>query len=241
MEVILINRPLNRNEENSLIEQLIAGKDTVHLFSNVVVSERLVEFSKGSIELSDEEKKEINYKMFDHVLNFGENMVNGKAITDLLMVENASIWHYHKFRTYFFIRNLMFEIRLIEKLTSQYEKIVYYGESAFLKKYPFKFPGLTLNIKETKKKSVRYSTIINYAIFFSLRVRIALFQLPKLKNTKHIVIDHSIRQTCLNIHTLKPELGNYNLEYLFDKLDKGVSSSLTMSIFLSFKKDQISN
>ena len=41
----------------------------------------------------------------------------------------------------------------------------------------------------------------------------------RYRKVKHIVIDHAIKQTLLNLNTLKPEPGNYNLEYLFEKLD----------------------
>ncbi len=219
MEVIVVNRILSREEENNLLEQVSAGNRKIHLFSNVALSEKLAEFSTGSIELTADEKREINYQLFDRVLNFGEINIGDVAITDILLIENASIWHYHKFRTYFFIRNLMFEIRLIEKLQKQYETIRYYGESGFLKKYPFNSSGLTLCLSQNNPSKVNFKTVLNYLIFFAIRIVFSVFQLIKIKKAKHIVIDHAIKQTCLNIHTLKPEPGNYNLEYLFEKLD----------------------
>ena len=151
MEVIVINRPLKKEEELAMLEQLTSGNKEIVLFSNFPLSEKLAGFSRGSIELLPDEKKAINYEIFDHVLKFGEIKIGETAITDMLMFETASIWHYHKFRTYFFIRNLIFEIRLIEKLSLEYQKITYYGESAFLKNYPFNFPGLTIHIPGYQK------------------------------------------------------------------------------------------
>jgi hypothetical protein len=219
MEVIVINRPLQKEEELALLEQLNSGNKKIELYSNFPWSEKLAGFSGGLIELRPDEKKTINYEIFDQVLKFGEIKIGETAITDLLMFEKASIWHYHKFRTYFFIRNLTFEIRLIEKLSQEYQRITYYGESAFLKNYPFNYPGLTILIPDAKKSKVNYRTLFNYLIFFKLRVIAGFIQLIRYKKAKHIVIDHAIRQTLLNLFTLKPEPGNYNLEYLFEKLD----------------------
>ncbi len=70
-----------------------------------------------------------------------------------------------------------------------------------------------------KKKKTNYITLVNYAIFFVFRVLITFFSFNNLKKRSHIVIDHSIKQPCLDLKTLKPKPGNYNLQYLFDKID----------------------
>ena len=220
MEIIVVNRLLEKEEEDHISSCLTSTDRDIQLYSNITLSDKLERFSKGSIELSSDEKREINYELFRHVLNFGEIKIGETAITDLLMVEKASIWHYHKFRTYFFIRNLTYEIRLIEKLSKSYQRITYYGESGYLKEYPFSFPGLTIHVKESKQTKVNYRTLIAYATFFIIRALNGYLKFKKLKKAKHIVIDHSIKQTCLNLRTLKPEPGNYNLAYLFEKLDE---------------------
>ncbi|RLC54304.1 MAG: hypothetical protein DRH89_09635, partial [Candidatus Cloacimonadota bacterium] len=68
-------------------------------------------------------------------------------------------------------------------------------------------------------KKINYTSAFKYALFFKFRVLLAFLQIRKIKKKKHIVIDHTIKQNCLNQQTLKPEPGNYNLQYLFDKLD----------------------
>lgn len=219
MEVIVINRLLQSKEEQLLSEKLTSAGNQTVLYANFPLTEKLIGFSSGTMELLPEEKKTINYEIFDQILKFGEINIGDTAITDMLMFEKASIWHYHKFRTYFFIRNLIFEIRLIEKLAMKYQKITYYGESGFLKNYPFNFSGLTILIPESKKSKVNYRTIFNYILFFKLRVIAGFFQLNRYSKANHIIIDHAIKQTILNFFTLRPELGNYYLEYLFEKLD----------------------
>jgi hypothetical protein len=218
MEIIIINRPLQKSEEDLILKKLTLGSSS-ELYANVSISSNLAGYSKGQIELSPDEKRAINYEIFEQVLNFGEIKVGETAITDFLMFDKASIWHYNKFRTYFFIRNLTFEIRLIEKLSRKYQKIDYFSESFYLKNYPFNLPELTFYIPIAKKSKVNLRTIFNYILFFKLRVIAGFFQLIRYKKAKHIVIDHAIKQTLLNLYTLKPEPGNYNLEYLFEKLD----------------------
>jgi hypothetical protein len=218
MEIIVVNRPLQNKEEEQLLSRLSSDQLNIELFANVTVSSGLEGFSKRTIELTPDEKKEINYAIFDRVLKFGEIKIEGTAITDLLTVEKASIWHYHKFRTYFFIRNLIFEIRLIEKLATKYDSITYYSESAFLKNYPFD-QRIKLKVPESVKLKTNYFSVFNYSVFFLLRVILAFFQILKYRKARHIIIDHAIKQTVLNLRTLKPEPGNYNLEYLFEKLD----------------------
>ncbi len=219
MEIIVVNRPLQKAEEISILKQLSSKDSNAELYSNVTLSPGLTAYSRGHLELTSQEKREINYGTFDKILKFGEIGIGGQSLTDLLMIEKVSFWHYHKFRTYFFIRNLTFEIRLIEKLVTDYERIYYYGESALLNNYPFDFPGLTLHLPGKVKSKANFRTIFNYALFFKLRSLAGLFQILRFKNKKHIVIDHAIKQTILNLRTLKPEAGNYNLEYLFEKLD----------------------
>jgi hypothetical protein len=220
MEIVVINRALTSLEEDDILQKLNETAGEIHLFSNVTLTQKLEQYSKGSIELSPEEKKEINYTLFRKVLNFGEIKIDSTTITGLLMFENASIWHYHKFRTYFFIRNLSYDIRLIEKLTGSYQKITYYGDSDYLKSYPFSNPELTIHTNQTKSAKVNYPTLLKYSLFFIVRVLVNLPKYKKLAKTKHLVIDHAIKQTCLNIQSLKPEEANYYLAYLLDKLDE---------------------
>ncbi len=216
MEAIVINRTLSIEEEQDILN--LAQEKHIDIYANVEVTKELAKFTQGQIEISLEEKKNLNSKIFEHIINFGEHLINDVPITDHLTVENASIWHYHKFRSYFFISNLFYEIKAIENLTSKYLKVTVYSDNTFLGSYfhsnkiklifPSKVPGKT-----------NYLALFNYAVFFFIRALVTIFDLNKLKKKKHIVIDHTIKQTCLNLHTLKPEPGNYNLQYLFEKLD----------------------
>jgi hypothetical protein len=247
METIVINRKLIPGEEKGVLDLLKENNQSI-LFSNVDLPPALQQYSKGEIDLTTEEKIEINYNIITTIIQFGEIEINNKAITDMLTFEKVSIWHYHKFRIYFSIRNLFYEIELIKKLRSEYDKVYYYGDNRFLKEFPFESTGIQINIIQFTKAKFSKKIAFNYAIFFLIRSLQGVFKAGKLKKKKHIVIDHSIKQTCLNLYTLKPEPGNYNLQYLFEKLDDpfiilndveipkfitGVEFSLDASLFKS--------
>jgi len=218
MEAVVINRQLSSDEENEVLD-LLNRNDQAIIYSNVTLPNNLAQYSKGKFELKADQKKEINYNILDQVIQFGEFKIENNAIADLLTFENASIWHYHKFRIYFAIRNLYYEIELIKQIRSEYDTVKYCGENTALLKYPFELTGIQINCPGINKSGFSLGALFKYAVFFKTRVMLGFFQHRSLKNKKHIIIDHAIKQTCLNLHTLKPEQGNYNLQYLLEKLD----------------------
>lgn len=217
MEAILINRKLSSREEAEFLSELSAGKK-YDIFSNVEVSEKLKPHIQGVFELSPEEKKRINYDIFNQVLQFGEIKVNGKAITDLLMIGKASIWHYHKFRTYFHIRNLFFEIRLIEKFKSKYTSIVCYTSNKQVKDYKYSNPQPEFKLLLLNSQKLNYLSLVRYLIFFLFRI-IRGSSTLRLNKKKHLLIDHAIKQSLININSLEEREGNVYLDYLFTIVD----------------------
>jgi len=218
MEAIFINRQISNTEAKN-IQKKLKDIDGIVLYSNINLPIVLNNLSKGSIELTAEEKRNINYEIFEQVLNFGEKKIEGTPVTELLMIEKASIWHYHKFRTYFFIKNLSYEIKLIKNLLNKFDKVIFYSVNESLKYYDFKSSRLELKFSNPGTEKNNFITIIKYSFFFLLRILITLFQQNQIKKRKHIVVDHAIKQIIINIKTFKEEYGNYSLAYLFEKLD----------------------
>ncbi len=216
MEAIIINRTLSGEEEEVILNLL--QNQHIDIYTNNEIPEKLLKFLKGRFEISLEEKKHQNNKIFQHIINFGEHLINDVPITDLLMVENASIWHYHKFRSYFFISNLSYEIKAIENLAARYIKVKIYSDNTFLQYY-FHSSNIKFILPIKVLRKTNFLAAFNYAFFFLTRVLLSILLLNKIKKKNHIIIDHSIKQPCLNLLTLKPEHGNYNLQYLFEKLD----------------------
>ena len=218
MEVIVVNRTISDSEEKQIL-QLLKKKNTIELFASAELPASLQVYSKGSAELTADDKRVINFKIFNKIIEFGEARIDNQAITDMLTYEKVSFWHYHKFRIYFTVRNLFYEIELINQLNSKYTNIYYFGENELLKIYPFDFKRIHIHIRPTDKSGFSIKSALGFLVFFIIRALLGFMQLSKLKNRKYIVIDHTIKQVCLNLKTLQPEPGNYNLQYLFEKLD----------------------
>lgn len=224
MEAIVINRKLNEKEERQ-VRSLAASGPEKKILRAIPAGKSSASFDSGIPELTPAEKKQINYDIFNKVLQFGEKNIDGKSLTDLMTFGKASVWHYHKFRIYFYLRNLYYEIGLVEKALRTYSRIYYYTDSAELSEYFSEnnnvkvFPSGTSQ-GSSRSRAGKLPVIIKYLFFFLVRVFVALFRLYLLKRPKHIVIDHAIPQRCLNLNTLKPEMANYNLAYLFEKLEK---------------------
>jgi len=66
------------------------------------------------------------------------------------------------------------------------------------------------------KKGLNFRSLINYAIFFKLRILISILRKVKLNDKKNVIVDRSIRQQCRNIKTFEKKWDNFNLYPLFD-------------------------
>ncbi len=213
---IVIVRELT-GEEISAINRLLLKNPGSTVYSNKKHPDSLMVKNPKSFELDPTEKSNINYQVMDKLLAFGEKTVEGKAITDHLMFGNVSLWHYHKFRIYFNVRNFIYNQTLIENVSADFDKVFYYGddEISFCKSESEKKVIQKFIQNKAAKKS--YSSLFKYLIFFILRIFTGLFYLGNLKGKKHLLVDHSRKQTCLDLNTLKPKNDNYNLSYLFEK------------------------
>ena len=218
MNAVVIKRKLC-NSEALEVKNLLDNNYILYAYFNL--PDILKPFESKSHEINIEKKREINYDTLNKVIAFGDKLIDNKRVKDLLAFDNTSVWYYHKFRTYFFIRNLSYEIAEIEYFSNNYEKVIYFSSNNYLKTFS-KLP-LNVSIKTQKqnfKPKINYKTIVNYSIFLFFRFIIEIFKYHCLKNKKHIIIDHSKRQSCINIKTFKIEKDNYNLSYLLDKMDK---------------------
>ncbi|MCD4746715.1 MAG: CDP-glycerol glycerophosphotransferase family protein [Bacteroidales bacterium] len=218
MKAIVIKRKLS-DSEIFKIQRLIDGKDKYDLF---VCIDSIPEFSKYNpkiFELDPDIKRKINYDILDKILAFGDKTIDGKSISDWLAFNNSSIWYYHKFRTYFFVRNLYYKIAEVEYFSKNYEEVIYYTSNIFLKNYK-EIPKnvLLVNDNLNNRKKINYISVINYFIFAFIRFLIGIFK--TIKNKKYLIVDRSERQTIINFSTLKEEKDNYYLFYLLEKIDK---------------------
>ncbi|MCD4736653.1 MAG: hypothetical protein K8R53_11460, partial [Bacteroidales bacterium] len=87
MEAIIINREIS-HDESGQIRQLIESKN-IRLFSNISLSEELMKHSSGEFKLTSDEKRQINYEIFDKTIQLGEKEVKSQALADYLTFDIA--------------------------------------------------------------------------------------------------------------------------------------------------------
>lgn len=216
MEAVIIAREITKRERNE-IELLFSNK--VKIFKKAEIPDYFNNYKiKEDIVIDESARKEINSQIMEEVLNFGEFKINGQAITDYFTINHISIWHNSKFRIYFSVNNLYHELNLLQKLENDFSKIHYYGDDSIINKY-YQSSKIIYHFKKQNKVKFNYIQILKYFIFFLLRLLIGILQFRKIKYKKHLIIDHTEKQTVLDINTLKPQINNYNLAYLFEKID----------------------
>lgn len=215
---IIVSSKISQKDQ-SRVSQLLADHPEAVIYSNFDSLPLHSSTTQHRFEPDPDQKKRINYKVMEQVLQFGEKPIEGIALTDCLTFGKASLWHYHKFRIYFNTRNAIYELTKLKSIANKFEKVYFFGEGEILKRSGA-LPQNVVFFNSSVKKQKKQIQLFKYALFFILRVFTGFFRIPNLKAKKYLLIDHSEKQTCLDLSTLKPVSDNYNLGYLFDKLDK---------------------
>jgi len=215
MICVVVNRHLGPDEIDEIRDLRGKGNYKFLFMKDLNVELRSMGFTK--FELSAEKKAEIYYSILKIIVDFGGKIVKDKSVNDWLSFDKADLWYYQRFRTYFYLRELAYERAVIEKLAPEYEKIITFtGNNDLLNDLDF------LEIKkgkDDKSKKPDYLSYINYFLLVVIRSVLSFSKINRLRKIKHIVLDHAIRQTCLDINTMKIVKDNYVLSYLYDKLD----------------------
>ena len=220
-KLIIVARSLSPGEKKNILSELENDSSRTNLGVLDSPESNFDPFQTVQLSLEEAEKSEINRRIFSEVLSFGEIKNGDVPITDSLMYQSMSLWHYQKMRVYFFVRNASYEIESVRKIMQQYTSIDLYTENAAWEFFPYDTGKLRLFLRKKKNKEKRnYGDFLKYSVFFAVRVLSGLFQVRKLKKTKHLLIDHSLKQTVLDIHTLQKKQANYYMEYLFAAMNK---------------------
>ena len=104
MKAIIIKRQLSKDEIHE-ISKLSTDEKSVKFYSSVSLPCELKMLKLSSLELNETLKKEINYDILKKTIDFGDKTFQDKSVSEWLTIDKASIWHYHKFRIYFSVRN----------------------------------------------------------------------------------------------------------------------------------------
>lgn len=170
------------------------------------------------IVLNPEEKREINYRIMDEVLQFGDLLVGDKTVAELFSIDTASVWHYHKFRVYFAVRNLMYFLKPIQQKFSSFDDHIWYV-SAEAKPLRNIFPQVELRFSPQKaKEKFNFRAIISYLILMKWRFFSYLFS--GKKKPEYLVYLTEKYSMVLDKASMKTQPGHHILEYLISELDE---------------------
>ncbi len=198
---------IGRELTSSEIQQIQSQTEIISL------DDYMLPFPSETVPLSAEEKRTINYSVLDQIKNLGDKLINGRSLVTLLQVERSSIWHYHKFRTYFFVRNLNYKLAQLSKVSfHENEKNIFYCPAEF-RFIQDEFPQLEFIFPEKKKQTINVFLSLKYLLFLMLRLLSSCFA---RFGKSGILICYPERYTpLLDLESLEPKKGNLLLDYFY--------------------------
>lgn len=210
-KTIIINRQLADSEIEE-VELLI--EDGAKAFA--LSGSRSADFAQRIV-LTSEDKRKLNYQTMDEVLRFGDLPVGDQTVADLFRIDNASVWHYHKFRVYFAVRNLMYFLMPVKQKFNSFEDHVWYV-TRDVKPLRRLFPEVEFLFPEEEQKNT-----FNFKILFSyivlLKIRLLFYLFSSKKKPEYLLYMTEKYSTVMDKKTLKPKQGHHILEYLISELD----------------------
>jgi len=210
-KTIVINRKLTDSELDEVTQLAQAGA-TVFGFPGTDMPDFV-----QTINASTDEKRKINYQMMDEVLQFGDLQVDKQTIAELFSIDTASVWHYHKFRVYFAVRNLMYFLQPLLKKFDSFNDHIWFvgGDSKPLRKL---FPEVSFRLPQAKAKNpVNYRILLGYLVL--LKFRWFSYLLSSKKRPEYLLYMTEKYSNVLDKKLLKIKQGHHILEYLIGELD----------------------
>ncbi len=211
-ETVIINRILS-DSELSEINRLHDQGSKVYVISGA----NSPTFAK-KIALNPEEKKAINYQTMADVLQFGDMSAGSQTVAELFSIDNSSVWHYHKFRVYFAVRNLLYFLKTLRIKFSAFDEHIWFVSSE-IKPLLKIFPEVRIRIPAKKQKnSYNFKAIFGYLVLVKYRFLSYLFS--GSRKPEYLVYLTEKYSTVMDKHSLKPHSGHHILEYLISELDE---------------------
>ena len=212
IKTVIINRKLTESEMEEVRQLAESGSELFAFPGN-----NLPDFAQR-ITLNPEGKKAINYKMMSEVLGFGDLLAGDKTVAQLFSIDTASVWHYHKFRVYFAVRNLMYFLQPVQQRFNSFENHRWFvnPEVKPLKKL---FPEIDFRFPDVESEApFNFRILFSYLALILFRVSVYLFALHK--KPEYLLYMTEKYSTVLDKDTLKPKQGHHILEYLIVRLDE---------------------
>lgn len=224
--IILFRQP-SEEESDDIVRRSKPGTD-IYVMPGIIVNLPL----EVKI-IPDQIVKDAVTQLINDIRQLGDKVIEGqkdfKSVGEMLTFEKMSVWHYQRFRMFFLLRNEWIINHCIEKLNNGSNSLNCYVPGSFnchIQNQAESIRLITPITEETTgNKNSLLTTIIsmvNYTIFFVLRVIIGCLRNNHLHKKTFVVIDRSLRQQTRNIITLKKKWDNFNLSPLFDSNPHGL-------------------
>ncbi|MEO9966682.1 MAG: CDP-glycerol glycerophosphotransferase family protein [Reichenbachiella sp.] len=138
-------------------------------------------------ELEDGLIKAINYEVREELLKLPEQKLDGQSFLRALGWNNTSIWFYHKFRLYFDVRNVLYDIRRIEILAEKFDSLLIITEQSLFKEY--NFPNHVVVEYRPRKNRINKVALFNFLFTSFLRLLLGWVNQKTISN-KTVLIDN---------------------------------------------------
>jgi CDP-glycerol glycerophosphotransferase (TagB/SpsB family) len=214
-KTVIINRPLSDSEIIE-VKRLAETGSTIFAFSGNEIPE-----VTQQITLSPDEKRQVNYETMAEVLQFGDVSCNNQTVAELFSIDTASVWHYHKFRVYFAVRNLMYFLKPIQQKFSSFNDHIWLV-SREVKPLQNIFPEVDFRFPEVKKNSkLNFGNLFSYLALVKWRFFSYLFSAKK--KPEYLLYFTEKYSSVMDKTSLKTKPGHHILEYLISELDNRFS------------------
>jgi hypothetical protein len=210
-KIVIINRTLSDSEIN---EVKLLAESGVPVF--VLSGNNSPDFAQR-IPFDPDEKRLVNYQTMEEVLQFGDLQIGDQTVAELFRIDTASVWHYHKFRVYFTVRNLMYFLQPVAQQFKTFDGHIWFISSE-AKPLQNLFSEVSFRFPEVKVKAkFNLGHLISYLVLVKFRVFSYLFS--SRKKPEYLLYLTEKYSTVLDKNTLKLESGHHILEYLISELD----------------------
>lgn len=212
MKCFIIDRILSQDE----VELLSQSKGTEIFYTADHLSNQ-VSNSEQISELTETDKKSINYDILNEILQISTLKYEGQPILEYLNIDHFNVWFYHKFRLYFDIRNACFEIEKIKKTELLFESVFVFTDSSFIKSFSGFISTTNVNYVASKAKLDKLS-LFHFMLTSAFRLIKSWLNFTSYKNHKLIVDNRGHYKEMITVSGESDIFENSYLGYLFDKI-----------------------
>jgi hypothetical protein len=212
IRTIVINRKLSQSEMNEIRHFSEKGITVYSMYAG-----EFIDFAQ-KLTIRIEEKKELNFRTMQEVLQFGDLPIGDHTFSELFSIDNASIWHYHKFRIYFAVRNILYFLSPLQTQFEDFNGQIWFVDDV-IKPLQNIYPEVIFRFPEKKRKHLfNLKQVFSYVILIKYRL-FSYLVMPR-KKPEYLLYVTEKHSTILNKHTLRSQKGHHILEYLISELDE---------------------